>query len=54
MAVNIFNEPAKSIPRSDSRVIRIEFDKSDIGARKSHISGVASKNGNTIKHVAGS
>lgn len=49
--VNIFQDGTKSIPRSDSRVERIAFDKSDIGARKSHISGVAPKNTNIIKHV---
>jgi len=46
----IFEMPHKSIPDSDPRVVRIEFDKSDIGARKSHISGVAPKNNMTIQH----
>jgi hypothetical protein len=52
--VNIWQDGTKSIPRSDARIVRIDFDKSDIGARKSHIAGVAPKNANTIKHVAGS
>lgn len=54
MATNIWQESRKSIPMDgDSRVTRIEFGKSDIGARKSHIAGVAPKNGNSIQHVSG-
>lgn len=51
--VNIFQDSTKTLPRSDSRIHRIEFDVSEIGARKSHISGIAPKNSNTIKHVSG-
>jgi hypothetical protein len=38
---------------NDAKVVRIEFDKSDIGATKSHIKGLHSKNDYTIKHVGG-
>lgn len=48
---DIFQDSTKSIPRSDPRVIRVDFDKEDIGARKSHIAGIAPKNDNSIKHV---
>lgn len=52
MATNIWHESIKTIPKSDPQVIRIELDKNDIGARKSHLpTGTAFKNGNTIKHV---
>lgn len=53
MATNPFSNPTKKIPMSDAQVSRVDFSKSDLGARKSHISGVAPKNGNTIKHVGG-
>lgn len=48
---DLFQDGTKSIPRSDPRVSRIDWDKEDIGARKSHISGIAPKNSNTIEHV---
>lgn len=54
MAVDVFHNPTKSIPKGDSRIVRVEFDKQDQGARKSHISGIAPKNSNVIKHVSGS
>ena len=50
---DIFQEGRKSIPESDPRVERIDWDKEDIGARKSHISGAHKKNGYAIKHVNG-
>ncbi len=50
--MSIFQDPTKSIPRGDSRIVRPELDKSDIGARKSHTRGVLKKNENDIKHVS--
>lgn len=52
MATNVFKGPSQtSIPRSDARIVRVPFDKSDIGARKSHISGTLPKNDMSISHV---
>ena len=52
MAVNIWHESIKTVPKSDPQVVRIEFDKSDLGARKSHLpTASAFKNGNVVKHV---
>jgi len=48
---DIFQDGRRSIPESDPRVERIQLDKEDIGARKSHISGVHKKNDYTIRHV---
>lgn len=53
MATDIFHESRKTIPRSDPRVSRVPLDKEDIGARKSHLSGLAPKNSNSISHVGG-
>lgn len=36
-SVNIFQNNASSIPTSDSQIVRIDMDKSDIGGRKSHL-----------------
>ena len=51
--MDIFKDPTKSIPKSNSQVVRIDFDESQLGARKSHISKIVKKNENTIKHVSG-
>jgi len=48
---DIFQEGRKSIPTSDPKVERIDWDKEDIGARKSHISGAHKKNSYGIVHV---
>lgn len=55
MAANkIFTGPSTtSIPMGDPRVQRVEFDKSDLGARKSHLKGLGAKNSNSIQHVKG-
>lgn len=50
MAKNIFHDGTSSIPKSDSRIERIDFDKSDLGARKSAMPK-DTVNSNTIKHV---
>lgn len=50
---NIFEDKTKTIPRNDPRIVRVEFDKQDLGARKSHISGIAPKNEFVIRHVKG-
>lgn len=42
-----------TIPMSDSRVHRIDFDVSELGARKSHTGKINMKNGNGIQHVKG-
>ena len=52
---NIFHDPTKRIPENDPRIVRVEFDKSDIGARKSHLpkaSEVKATN-MSIDHVKG-
>lgn len=43
-----------TIPMSDPRVHRIDFEKSDLGARKSHTKGLGGKNSNSIQHTKGS
>ena len=49
--MDIFKNTTKSIPKSDPKVSRIEFDESQLGARKSHTSKIVKKNENTIKHI---
>lgn len=35
--VNVFQNSAKMIPKSDEQIVRIDMDKADIGGRKSHL-----------------
>lgn len=50
MSKDIFGSLPTSIPKSDSRIIRPDFEKQDMGARKSNMPKL-SKNGMTIVHV---
>ena len=50
---DVFHNPTSSIPRSDPKIHRIEFETEETGARKSHIAGVHKKNQNDIAHVKG-
>lgn len=53
----VFNSPGKSIPKGDGdrNVIRVGLDKSDLGARKSFLSGIKAKapSDMSIRHVKG-
>lgn len=35
--VDIFRNPAKSIPKSDSQIVRVDMEQDDIQGRKSHL-----------------
>ena len=48
---DIFHNPTTSIPMSDPKIHRIDFDIEETGARKSHISGIHNKNQNSISHI---
>ena len=51
MAVNLFQNPAKSIPTSDAQIIRVDMEQIDIGGRKSHLPGQSKSPEMTISHV---
>ena len=51
MAVNIFQNPAKSIPTSDEQIVRVDMEQIDIGGRKSHLPGQEKSGAMTISHV---
>lgn len=53
MKSNLFENSQTTLPENDPRVVRIEFDKNDLGARKSHLPKNI-KNDNSIVHVKGS
>jgi len=48
---DLFHDSTKSVPRGDARVVRVDFDHEEIGARRSHIKGISPKNSYSIRHV---
>ena len=50
MAVDVFQEPRRALPKQDPRVLSQDLQEQQMGARKSHIPNPP-KNGLTIRHV---
>jgi hypothetical protein len=38
--MNIFQNPTKSIPKSDAQIVRVDMEQLDIGGRKSHLATI--------------
>lgn len=53
MATNIFHSPETKVPTNDSRIIRVAFEESEVGARKSHLPKLAKRPEMSIVHVKG-
>ena len=51
MALNIFQDPTKTVPKSDEQVVRVDMEQIDIGGRKSHLPGAVSSSDMSISHV---
>lgn len=53
MAVDIFKDTRTNLPENDSRIVRVAFDKSDLGNRPAQQGTVAAKADNrfSINHV---
>lgn len=49
--INIFQNNASSIPTSDSQIVRVDMDKSDIGGRKSHLPSQDKSAEMSLNHV---
>jgi hypothetical protein len=52
--VNIFQNPAKSIPTSDEQIIRVDMESIAIGGRKSHLPAQEKSGALTLSHVPNS
>lgn len=52
--MNLFQNPAKSVPTSDEQIVRVDLDKSDIGGRKSHLPATDKSGGLSLSHVPNS
>ena len=48
---NIFQNPAKSIPTSDSQIQRVDMETLEIGGRKSHLPAAHKEGALAISHV---
>ena len=48
---NLFQNSAKSIPKSDEQIVRVDMEQIDIGGRKSHLPAAESSPSLTISHV---
>jgi hypothetical protein len=52
MATDLFHNPKKEIPKNDERIVRVTFDHSEMGARKSHLATIKKgDNPYQIRHV---
>lgn len=51
MATNVFHTPETRIPDGDSRVIRVPFEESQVGARKGHLPKLTKRPAMSIVHV---
>lgn len=38
--MNIFQNPTKSVPKSDAQIARVDMEQLDIGGRKSHLATI--------------
>lgn len=49
--VNIFQNNAKSVPKSDEQIIRVDMEQIDIGGRKSHLPKSMKSGDLSLSHV---
>jgi len=49
--VNIFQNPAKTVPKSDEQIVRVGMEQIDIGGRKSHLPATHISSELPISHV---
>lgn len=49
--VNLFQNPAMTIPKSDGQIIRVDMEQLDIGGRKSHLPNSMKADSMSISHV---
>jgi hypothetical protein len=49
--MNIFQDPTKSVPKSDEQISRVDMEQLDIGGRKSHLPAGNRATDMAISHV---
>lgn len=48
---DIFHDATKTVPKSDSQIVRVDMEQQDIGGRKSALPGQNKSDSMTIQHV---
>ena len=49
--MNIFQNSAKTLPKSDEQIMRVDMEQIDIGGRKSHLPAQDKSGALTLSHV---
>lgn len=49
--VNIFQNNAKTVPKSDEQIVRVSMDEIEIGGRKSHLPSKMKSEALGLSHV---
>jgi hypothetical protein len=49
--VNIFQNDTKSLPKSDSQIVRVSMKENEIAARKDHVPTPSKSSTTAIQHV---
>ncbi len=52
--VDIFRDPTKSLPKTDSQIVRVDMKQLDMGGRTSHIPTPSKSGDMSISHVPNS
>lgn len=48
--VNIFQDPTKSVPKSDAQIVRVDMEQLDIGGRKSQLPAADKSSDMSVSH----
>jgi hypothetical protein len=48
---NIFQDPTKTVPKSDKQIIRVDMETQEIGGRKSSLPATSKSDAMTVSHV---
>jgi hypothetical protein len=49
--MDIFRDSTKTVPKSDSQIVRVDMEQQDIGGRKSHLPSGGKANEMGVEHV---
>lgn len=51
MGANIFQNPTKTLPKSDEQIVRVDMESIEIQGRKSHLPSTEKSGVLTLSHV---
>lgn len=50
--MNVFQDPTKSIPKSDPQIVRVSMMENEIGGRKDHMPARSPSSEMSVKHIS--